>query len=89
MKNKKSKRWYSRVSAGGCQGLVIDEMDGRTVAISYDPANAALLAAAPDLLDRLELVQDALEEYMGADGRRENLGFIRKTAAIIAKAKGE
>jgi hypothetical protein len=39
---------YAKTGADG-QGLIIDEADGRTVAVAYDGQDAALLAAAPDM----------------------------------------
>lgn len=52
-------------------------------------ANAALMAAAPELLESLELTLSALEEYMGKDGREENEVFLKARKAAIAKAKGQ
>ena len=40
--------WYAK--SGGVQGLVISEKTGRTVAVSYDPKDAPVLAASLDLL---------------------------------------
>lgn len=45
--------WYTSEGSGG-QGLVIDEADGRTVAVAYKAEDAPLLAAAPALRDALE-----------------------------------
>lgn len=42
------RKWHTSKGSGG-QGLVIDEADGRTVAVAYDAKDAPLLAAAPDL----------------------------------------
>lgn len=39
------------------QGLVIDEETGRNVAVTYDPQDAPLVSAAPELL---EFVEDLL-----------------------------
>ena len=51
--------WYTSHGGAG-QGLVIDEESGHTIAVAYDEKNAALLAAAPDLLKAL---QDILEDH--------------------------
>ena len=43
-------QWYAKQNTRG-QGLIIDEADGRTVAVAYDgPRDAETLAAAPALL---------------------------------------
>jgi hypothetical protein len=44
--------WYAKNGSGG-HGLIIDEADGRTVAVAYDGKDAALLAAAPEMRDAL------------------------------------
>ena len=46
------------------------------------PANARLIAAAPELLEALEIAVQQLKDY-GADG------FASGADAAIAKAKGE
>lgn len=73
---------------------------GLCVAVSYDPhdmtsrsnppvaqANARLIAAAPEMLEILQAVQEAAAataNYIGQDGQ-----LIKKVMAVIAKAKGE
>ncbi len=44
--------WYES-KTGNHQGLVIDEADGRNVAVVYDKKDAPLIAAAPALLAAL------------------------------------
>jgi hypothetical protein len=75
--------WYE-AKTGNHQGLVIEEATGRNVAVTYDKADATLIAAAPDLLAALELV----------NVDKEGDGFICAEAmdqvrAAIARAKGE
>ena len=41
-------KWYACNGSMG-QGLVIDESDGRNVAVAYDEKDAPLLAAAPEM----------------------------------------
>jgi hypothetical protein len=50
----KTRNWYSGVFAGGHQGSVACQDTGKTIALSYDPADAPLLAAAPELLAALQ-----------------------------------
>lgn len=47
------KNWYEAF-AGTDQGLIIDEKTGENIAVSYDKANAPLIAAAPELLEVIE-----------------------------------
>lgn len=45
-------RWYVKKGSGG-QGLIVDEADGRSVAVAYEAKDAALIGAAPELFDIL------------------------------------
>jgi hypothetical protein len=47
--------WYNATKKDSLQGLVYDETTGENIAITYDPENARLVAAAPDLLDACKL----------------------------------
>ena len=57
--------WYTTKGSMG-QGLVIDEADGRNVAVAYDEKDAPLLAAAPDMLEALCAFLRA--PHIGSDG---------------------
>lgn len=46
--------WYATASAGNHQDIIIDELTGATIAITYQKQVAPLLAAAPDLLAALQ-----------------------------------
>lgn len=54
-------------------------------------ANATLIAAAPDMLEALEEAYDLLADYVPSTPIREakHASMVSKTAAAIAKAKGE
>ena len=66
--------WYTTKGSMG-QGLVIDEADGRNVAVAYDDKDALLIAAAPELLEVCKLVlaqhdtTDCLGPTVAADVR--------------------
>lgn len=62
------------------------ECDDNTVDEQAVMANARLIAAAPDLLDALELARDRLEVCNHEGEEDEALAQI---GAAIAKAKGE
>jgi len=47
-------KWYTSNTA--TQGLIIEEETGRTIAVSYDKADAELIAAAPELLEALNKI---------------------------------
>jgi hypothetical protein len=53
--------WYTNTRRDALQGLVIEEETGRNVAVSYDPADAPLIAAAPDLLAAVESCLEWME----------------------------
>lgn len=54
------KKWYSNTKPDARQGLISEESTGKTIAVSYDPKDAALIASAPDLVFALsELASSA------------------------------
>ena len=73
------RKWFV-ASTGNQQGIVIDETDGRNVAVIYDKADAPIVAAAPELLAACVMF---LQPGNGC--------YIKAAAmarAAIAKAKG-
>ncbi len=81
--------WYAKPTAGNHQYIIASESTGATVALIYDPSNgdAALIAAAPDLLAALrDLLDYAVDR---AQFTPENLAaFIDAGSVAIAKAEG-
>ena len=76
--------WY-RASTGNHQGLVISELNGENIAVTYDKKNASLVAAAPDLLAACEaLLRDCGLREIGHGGRMDRA--IGAARAAIAKA---
>jgi len=51
-------------------------------------ANARLMAAAPELLDALELCEDALADLARLDDGTPSISALQSARAAIAKAKG-
>jgi hypothetical protein len=47
--------WYES-NTGNHQGLVISESDGSNICVTYDKANARLIAAAPKMLEALNQI---------------------------------
>lgn len=45
--------WYTNVNKNSIQGLIIAEGTGVNIAVSYDPKDANLISAAPELLEDL------------------------------------
>jgi hypothetical protein len=80
--------WYAKDTSSS-QGLVIDEADGRTVAVAYDPKDTPLLAAAPKLLnvaERIYAIWSDLNRSPSELADSVDIGWIRD---IITEAKGE
>lgn len=83
-----TKARHAKVTAGGHQELlVIDESTGRNVAITYDKDDAALIAAAPDLLAALESITNDVDRA-GGSIRTITAKSIIAARAAIAKATG-
>ena len=47
--------WYT-AGTGSHQGLIIAEVTGENVAVTYDARDASLVAAAPDMLEALRAI---------------------------------
>lgn len=81
-------RWYCARNANPSQGLVISEPDGRNIAVTYDPADGPLVAAAPEMLAAL----CSLRHYCEVSGLAKDAfiaGAMEDAAAAIRKAKNE
>lgn len=79
----KPRQWYE-AKTGNHQGLIIDENDGRNVAVAYDKADAPLLAAAPELLEILGRAEEVL-----LDDPDFHLSQLKRDIrAAIRKAEG-
>lgn len=86
---KSKERWYTNTKPDALQGLVTSEADGRNIAVTYDPEDAALVAAAPEMLACLELAIEEVEGFQHRTGVHQFAGWIIKTRDAIRKAKGE
>jgi hypothetical protein len=73
--------WHKANTSGG-QGLVICEATGRNVAVTYDAADAPLVAAAPVMLAALK----AAHQYMIDYNKCDNHGLLRDMADAIWQA---
>ena len=89
-------KWYVGNNSNDSQGLIIEENTGRNVAVSYDPKDAALIAAAPELLAALEDARIALSfyrEWMKEHPSETVYPFGNATERlardVIARANGE
>ena len=84
--------WYKARMSGNGQGLVIEQDTGRDVAVTYDEKDAALVAAAPELLDALKGLFEhcAMIHRVWGDGsnQKEADAAIAAGKAAIAKAEG-
>ena len=57
-----TRNWYTSSTAEDLQGLIYDEKTGENIAVSYKPANARMIAAAPELLEACKLAFTHLQE---------------------------
>jgi hypothetical protein len=76
--------WYTKTKERDAQGLIYSESTGANIAVSYDPRNANLIAAAPDMLAALELIADVWDQHGIETDQHET-----EVRAAIAKAKGK
>jgi hypothetical protein len=74
--------WYNATKKDSWQGLVYDETTGENIAVTYNPDNARLVAAAPDLLAALEGILERVNVRID-DPRIEQFDAAR---AAVAKA---
>lgn len=74
--------WYVANRLGNHQGLVVEEGTSRNVALTYDSADARLIAEAPAMLEGLRAANIALIDC-GYEHLRE------KIRAILARIDGE
>ncbi len=81
--------WYS-ANTGNEQGLIIDEETGRNVAVTYDKKDAALIAAAPELLAALQFLLQEYNQHIPEDCDCVKIvEAYRQAQSAIQKAKGE
>ncbi len=73
--------WYES-STGNHQGLIINEVTGENIAVSYDKKHAALIAAAPELLDALRVLVNQPDTHTIEQA-------FKQARAAIAKAEGK
>lgn len=78
-------KWYV-AKMDSHQGLIIDEADGRNVAVAYDKKDAPLLAAAPTMLEAMK----ARQKYEhGSDDLTEDEVLDMEQLAIAAAEGNE
>ncbi len=83
--NAEVERGHDERSWGLSQGSLIAQMR------DVDPVNARLIAAAPELLEALEVLLGKYNAVMGGDSLDPNRGktiWEKRALAAIAKAKG-
>lgn len=80
--------WYNATKKDSFQGLIYSEVTGENIAITYNPNNAALVAAAPDLLEACILAQELICGLLYHIDAENKIVLPALDAAII-KAQGE
>ena len=86
--------WIAREVSGagwpGQRGFAIDfnEDQEQVVDFVYEEADAHLIAAAPDLLEVLEMIVSEADSYTARTGKPV-YNWLNPARAAIAKAKGE
>lgn len=82
----KNTEWYA-ASTGNHQGLVCDRADGRNVAVTYDSADAPLVAAAPRLRQALsDMCEMASHHAMPESEAREIMREARMALSELRDA---
>ena len=84
-----SKVWYV-ASIGNHQGLIIDEITGENIAVSYNKANALVMAAGPELLEALQAILIQFGYWKQQD--KETSGYrwaVKAERAIREAVEGE
>ena len=89
------KNWYIATKSDASQGQVADEETGQTVAVTYDPKDVALIAAAPKLqaalnrlLARCEDINSGFSQAATLDGL-ENCEALAEAHCALRETKGE
>jgi hypothetical protein len=82
MKTKHTHQSWRAAKTGNHQGLIISETTGENIAVAYDSKNAALIAAAPELLE-------VVKALVSAGGIMEPSDWFVNARAALAKAIGE
>lgn len=77
--------WYES-KTGNHQGLVIAEKTGAKVAVTYDKADASLVAAAPNLLEALTALLECCYDIERND---ETVAAVSAAWAAIHEAQGD
>lgn len=82
--------WYTTSTAEDTQGLIYNEKTGQNIAVSYNPEHAAIIAAAPKLLDACKLAYIHLRECNDCEENAANHGAeaIAAIEKAIRKANG-
>ena len=92
------KRTWYEANMSGDQGLVIEDATGRSVAVTYDKEDAALVAAAPELLNALlavkarvygEFDHPALMAHGPLGDRVDDIALIVEAALRAMTSRGE
>ena len=89
--------WYGKEQSGSEQGLIIDEENGRNVAVAYDKRDTALIAAAPALLAACKACEELLfsiflevdQEVIDLYNERFIASARNKALAAISAATGQ
>lgn len=85
--------WYTTTKKDDSQGMISQETTGKTIAVSYDSKDAAIIAAAPELLEALEALQACMIYRSTVEGDLpwtvDVVDAMDKTRFAISKAKGE
>ena len=75
--------WYE-ASSGNHQGIIVDEVTGKNIAVSYVKNNAKLIAATPELLEACEIALGIL--HMDSAMEKDFYYEIRILTDAIQKA---